>query len=112
MNELAVIVALAKCWAATCMRAGGERLDSEVAELTYLLGHDHKVDGRLLLDLQADGLIRWDNGNVVTDAGRALLAEVIDARRRGARRTTRSDTRGTRETATRGTAMRGMKRRG
>ncbi len=74
------IVALAKCAAATSMRAKSRRLDPEIAKLTYLLGHNHKVDPHLLLDLQRDGLIRWSNGTVITDAGAALLTEIIRLR--------------------------------
>jgi hypothetical protein len=76
----AAIVALAKCKAATCMRAGSKSLDPAVAKLTYLLGHNHKVDPRIILDFQREGLIRWDNGTVITAAGDALLAEILTTR--------------------------------
>lgn len=73
----AQLAALAKCKAATCMRAGGERLSTEVAKLTYIAGINRRVDPNIILQFENAGLIRWDNGTVITEAGEKLLADAI-----------------------------------
>lgn len=72
------LAALAKSKAATCMRAGGGRLSADVAKLTYLVVK--RVSRPVMADLTEQGLIRWDNGTVITEAGDALLAQILNAR--------------------------------